>query len=161
MLWRAPWGRTSQRETEKRAEWPLCTLLEMAKGQHLPLLKYKKHPKGNSFQKNINVASLWRKSPNPEDLPCELVAGESCIHEELLSLKFRISPHSFFQVISRSLLNFCFLKPCINNYVCCLSGEHSCSWGVVLHSWGLGPAGSGQHSSGCVLWDWNHRHLPG
>ncbi|KAF6723544.1 tRNA (uracil-5-)-methyltransferase-like protein A [Oryzias melastigma] len=49
----------------------------MAKGQHLPLLK---------------------KSPNPEDLPCELVAGESCIHEELLSLKFRISPHSFFQV---------------------------------------------------------------
>ncbi|XP_037536527.1 tRNA (uracil-5-)-methyltransferase homolog A [Nematolebias whitei] len=39
-----------------------------------------------------------RKSPNPEDLPCELIAGESCIHEELLGLKFRISPHSFFQV---------------------------------------------------------------
>ncbi|XP_017270062.1 tRNA (uracil-5-)-methyltransferase homolog A [Kryptolebias marmoratus] len=39
-----------------------------------------------------------RKSPNLEDLPCELVAGESCIHEELLGLKFRISPHSFFQV---------------------------------------------------------------
>ncbi|XP_014887703.1 tRNA (uracil-5-)-methyltransferase homolog A [Poecilia latipinna] len=39
-----------------------------------------------------------RTSPNLEDLPCELVAGESCIHEELLGLKFRISPHSFFQV---------------------------------------------------------------
>uniref|UniRef100_A0A665X2V2 tRNA (uracil(54)-C(5))-methyltransferase n=1 Tax=Echeneis naucrates TaxID=173247 RepID=A0A665X2V2_ECHNA len=39
-----------------------------------------------------------RKSPNPEDLPCELVAGKNCIHEELLGLKFRISPHSFFQV---------------------------------------------------------------
>ncbi|XP_060928303.1 tRNA (uracil-5-)-methyltransferase homolog A [Limanda limanda] len=39
-----------------------------------------------------------RKSPNPEDLPCELVAGESCINEELLGLSFRISPHSFFQV---------------------------------------------------------------
>uniref|UniRef100_A0A3P8VUP5 tRNA (uracil(54)-C(5))-methyltransferase n=1 Tax=Cynoglossus semilaevis TaxID=244447 RepID=A0A3P8VUP5_CYNSE len=39
-----------------------------------------------------------RTSPNPEDLPCELVAGETCIHEELLGLKFRISPHSFFQV---------------------------------------------------------------
>ncbi|KAM7416378.1 hypothetical protein PAMA_018445 [Pampus argenteus] len=39
-----------------------------------------------------------RTSPNPEDMPCELVAGEGCIHEELLGLKFRISPHSFFQV---------------------------------------------------------------
>uniref|UniRef100_A0A6Q2XQI4 tRNA (uracil(54)-C(5))-methyltransferase n=1 Tax=Esox lucius TaxID=8010 RepID=A0A6Q2XQI4_ESOLU len=33
-----------------------------------------------------------------EDLPCELVAGDECIHEELLGLRFRISPHSFFQV---------------------------------------------------------------
>ncbi|XP_035021590.1 tRNA (uracil-5-)-methyltransferase homolog A [Hippoglossus stenolepis] len=54
--------------------------------------------------KASGVTSLYfvregqRKSPNPEDLPCELVAGESCIHEELLGLKFRISPHSFFQV---------------------------------------------------------------
>ncbi|KAK2837654.1 hypothetical protein Q5P01_014866 [Channa striata] len=39
-----------------------------------------------------------RTSPNPEDLPCELVAGDGCIQEELLGLKFRISPHSFFQV---------------------------------------------------------------
>lgn len=39
-----------------------------------------------------------RKSPNLEDLPCELVAGEEYIHEELLGLQFRISPHSFFQV---------------------------------------------------------------
>uniref|UniRef100_A0A3P8S4V1 tRNA (uracil(54)-C(5))-methyltransferase n=1 Tax=Amphiprion percula TaxID=161767 RepID=A0A3P8S4V1_AMPPE len=54
--------------------------------------------------KDSGVTSLYfvregqRTSPNPEDLPCELVAGESCIHEELLDLKFRISPHSFFQV---------------------------------------------------------------
>lgn len=52
---------------------------------------------------NINAALIgcfWpsRTSPNIEDLPCELVAGEGCIHEELLGLKFRISPHSFFQV---------------------------------------------------------------
>uniref|UniRef100_A0A669EUF0 tRNA (uracil(54)-C(5))-methyltransferase n=1 Tax=Oreochromis niloticus TaxID=8128 RepID=A0A669EUF0_ORENI len=54
--------------------------------------------------KDSGVTSLYfvregqRKSPNPEDLPCELVAGESCIQEEMLGLKFRISPHSFFQV---------------------------------------------------------------
>uniref|UniRef100_A0A3Q3N383 tRNA (uracil(54)-C(5))-methyltransferase n=1 Tax=Mastacembelus armatus TaxID=205130 RepID=A0A3Q3N383_9TELE len=54
--------------------------------------------------KDSGVTSLYfvregqRTSPNPEDLPCELVGGESCIHEELLGLKFRISPHSFFQV---------------------------------------------------------------
>ncbi|XP_054630367.1 tRNA (uracil-5-)-methyltransferase homolog A isoform X1 [Dunckerocampus dactyliophorus] len=39
-----------------------------------------------------------RQSPNAEDLPCELVVGDGCIYEELLGLKFRISPHSFFQV---------------------------------------------------------------
>ncbi|XP_070760377.1 tRNA (uracil-5-)-methyltransferase homolog A [Enoplosus armatus] len=54
--------------------------------------------------KDSGVTSLYfvregqRTSPNVEDLPCELVAGEGCIHEELLGLKFRISPHSFFQV---------------------------------------------------------------
>ncbi|XP_051277896.1 tRNA (uracil-5-)-methyltransferase homolog A [Dicentrarchus labrax] len=54
--------------------------------------------------KESGVTSLYfvregqRTSPNIEDLPCELVAGEGCIHEELLGLKFRISPHSFFQV---------------------------------------------------------------
>ncbi|XP_051829192.1 tRNA (uracil-5-)-methyltransferase homolog A isoform X1 [Antechinus flavipes] len=39
-----------------------------------------------------------RKSPNREDLPLEHVAGDKYIHEELLGLKFRISPHAFFQV---------------------------------------------------------------
>lgn len=48
---------------------------------------------------------LRRKSPNPEDLPCELVAGETCIQEEMLGLKFRISPHSFFQVSKRKKLD--------------------------------------------------------
>nr|XP_033474729.1 tRNA (uracil-5-)-methyltransferase homolog A [Epinephelus lanceolatus] len=54
--------------------------------------------------KDSGVTSLYfvregqRTSPNIEDLPCELVAGEGSIHEELLGLKFRISPHSFFQV---------------------------------------------------------------
>ncbi|XP_056276041.1 tRNA (uracil-5-)-methyltransferase homolog A [Pseudoliparis swirei] len=54
--------------------------------------------------KDSGVTSLYfvregqRTSPNLEDLPCELVAGEDCIHEELLGLKFRISPLSFFQV---------------------------------------------------------------
>ncbi|CAL8329198.1 unnamed protein product [Arctogadus glacialis] len=39
-----------------------------------------------------------RTAPKPEDSPCELVDGESSIQEELLGLKFRISPQSFFQV---------------------------------------------------------------
>ncbi|XP_068956891.1 tRNA (uracil-5-)-methyltransferase homolog A [Petaurus breviceps papuanus] len=39
-----------------------------------------------------------RKSPNREDLPLEHIAGDKYIHEELLGLKFRISPHAFFQV---------------------------------------------------------------
>lgn len=38
-----------------------------------------------------------RTSSGTEDLPCELVFGEPWIHEELLGLRFRISPHSFFQ----------------------------------------------------------------
>lgn len=56
-----------------------------------------------SFPERITLPTLHsrlstRTSPNLEDLPCELVAGDHCIHEELLGLKFRISPHSFFQV---------------------------------------------------------------
>uniref|UniRef100_A0A8B9D229 tRNA (uracil(54)-C(5))-methyltransferase n=1 Tax=Anser cygnoides TaxID=8845 RepID=A0A8B9D229_ANSCY len=39
-----------------------------------------------------------RKSPNLEDLPLEHVAGDKYIYEEILGLKFRISPHAFFQV---------------------------------------------------------------
>lgn len=54
--------------------------------------------------KDSGITSLYfaregqRTSPNLEDLPCELVAGQGSIYEELLGLKFRISPHSFFQV---------------------------------------------------------------
>ncbi|XP_077456327.1 tRNA (uracil-5-)-methyltransferase homolog A [Stigmatopora argus] len=54
--------------------------------------------------KDSGITSLYfvrdgqRKSPNIEDLPCELIAGDACIHEELLGVKFRISPHSFFQI---------------------------------------------------------------
>ncbi|XP_027024846.1 tRNA (uracil-5-)-methyltransferase homolog A [Tachysurus fulvidraco] len=38
-----------------------------------------------------------RTSSGTGDLACELVAGEPWIHEELLGLRFRVSPHSFFQ----------------------------------------------------------------
>uniref|UniRef100_UPI00398F5245 tRNA (uracil-5-)-methyltransferase homolog A isoform X3 n=1 Tax=Pristiophorus japonicus TaxID=55135 RepID=UPI00398F5245 len=54
--------------------------------------------------KDCGVTSLYfaeegqRKSPNLEDLPLDHVAGEKYIYEELLGLKFRISPHAFFQV---------------------------------------------------------------
>ncbi|KAJ4942077.1 hypothetical protein JOQ06_011947 [Pogonophryne albipinna] len=54
--------------------------------------------------KDSGVTSLYfiregqRTSPTLEGLPCELVSGEGSIHEEMLGLKFRISPHSFFQV---------------------------------------------------------------
>ncbi|XP_076003699.1 tRNA (uracil-5-)-methyltransferase homolog A [Genypterus blacodes] len=57
---------------------------------------------GDGAESGINslyfIREGQRTSPNLEDLPCVLVSGESCIHEELLGLKFRISPHSFFQV---------------------------------------------------------------
>ncbi|XP_032125662.1 tRNA (uracil-5-)-methyltransferase homolog A [Sapajus apella] len=39
-----------------------------------------------------------RKTPSQEGLPLEHVAGDQCIHEDLLGLTFRISPHAFFQV---------------------------------------------------------------
>lgn len=39
-----------------------------------------------------------RKTPSQEGLPVEHVAGQQCIHEDLLGLAFRISPHAFFQV---------------------------------------------------------------
>lgn len=43
--------------------------------------------------------SLSRKSPNREDLILNNIAGDKYIQEDLLGLKFRISPHAFFQVI--------------------------------------------------------------
>ncbi|KAM4808114.1 tRNA (uracil-5-)-methyltransferase homolog A [Rhinophrynus dorsalis] len=58
----------------------------------------------NGSGKECGITSLYfveegqRKSPNLEDLPLENVAGERYIHEELLGLTFRISPHAFFQV---------------------------------------------------------------
>lgn len=39
-----------------------------------------------------------RKTPSQEGLPLEHLAGDRCIHEDLLGLTFRISPHAFFQV---------------------------------------------------------------
>ncbi|XP_076854082.1 tRNA (uracil-5-)-methyltransferase homolog A [Brachyhypopomus gauderio] len=48
------------------------------------------------------VRSGQRTSAGTEDLPCELVAGDQWIHEELLGLRFRISPHSFFQTNTRA-----------------------------------------------------------
>ncbi|XP_053136325.1 tRNA (uracil-5-)-methyltransferase homolog A isoform X2 [Hemicordylus capensis] len=44
------------------------------------------------------VAEGQRKSPNREDLTLEHIAGDKYIYEDLLGLKFRISPHAFFQV---------------------------------------------------------------
>ncbi|XP_075626368.1 tRNA (uracil-5-)-methyltransferase homolog A isoform X2 [Balearica regulorum gibbericeps] len=57
--------------------------------------------------KSSGVTSLYfveegqRKSPNLEDLPLEHVAGDKYIYEELLGLKFRISPHAFFQKVKK------------------------------------------------------------
>nr|XP_056715447.1 tRNA (uracil-5-)-methyltransferase homolog A [Euleptes europaea] len=54
--------------------------------------------------KDSGITSLYfveegqRKSPNCEDLALEHIAGDKYIYEELLGLKFRISPHAFFQV---------------------------------------------------------------
>ncbi|RXM94055.1 tRNA (uracil-5-)-methyltransferase-like A [Acipenser ruthenus] len=57
--------------------------------------------------KGSGVTSLYfvkegqRKSPTLEDLPLDHVAGDRWIHEELLGLKFRISPHAFFQNVKK------------------------------------------------------------
>ncbi|KAJ6656513.1 hypothetical protein lerEdw1_003638 [Lerista edwardsae] len=54
--------------------------------------------------KDSGITSLYfvqegqRKSPYREDLTLEHVAGDKYIYEDLLGLKFRISPHAFFQV---------------------------------------------------------------
>ncbi|XP_044296394.1 tRNA (uracil-5-)-methyltransferase homolog A isoform X2 [Varanus komodoensis] len=54
--------------------------------------------------KDSGITSLYfveegqRKSPNREDLILEHIAGDKYICEGLLGLKFRISPHAFFQV---------------------------------------------------------------
>ncbi|KAL2092207.1 hypothetical protein ACEWY4_012005 [Coilia grayii] len=52
--------------------------------------------------KDSGVTSLYvvrnGQRTSPDDLPCELVFGDEWIYEQLLGLKFRISPHSFFQV---------------------------------------------------------------
>ncbi|CAH2295616.1 tRNA (uracil-5-)-methyltransferase homolog A [Pelobates cultripes] len=58
----------------------------------------------NGPGKDSGITSLYfveegqRKSPNLEDLPVEHLGGDKYIHEELLGLTFRISPHAFFQV---------------------------------------------------------------
>lgn len=118
--------------------------------------------------KNINAALIgcfWpsRTSPNIEDLPCELVAGEGCIHEELLGLKFRISPHSFFQVPQSTshfgLSNFTQSPSYLTQPV--KTGEHRSCWGAVLCCGGVGSAGPGQHRPGCVLWHRHHRDISG
>ncbi|XP_013907295.1 PREDICTED: tRNA (uracil-5-)-methyltransferase homolog A, partial [Thamnophis sirtalis] len=54
--------------------------------------------------KDSGITSLYfveegqRKSPNREDLILNNIAGEKYIQENLLGLKFRISPQAFFQV---------------------------------------------------------------
>lgn len=46
-----------------------------------------------------NWPTTHRKTPSQEGLPLEHVAGDRCIHEDLLGLTFQISPHAFFQVV--------------------------------------------------------------
>lgn len=120
--------------------------------------------------KKRNVAPIgcfWpsRTSPNIEDLPCELVAGEGCIHEELLGLKFRISPHSFFQVPQSTshfgLSNFTQSPSYLALTQTVKTGEYRSCWGAVLCCGGVGSAGPGQHRPGCVLWHRHHRDISG
>ncbi|KAK2845329.1 hypothetical protein Q7C36_010183 [Tachysurus vachellii] len=46
---------------------------------------------------SLNFIRMGQRSSGTDNLLCELVSGEPWIHEELLGLRFRISPHSFFQ----------------------------------------------------------------
>ncbi|KAG8146316.1 hypothetical protein E2320_012676 [Naja naja] len=58
--------------------------------------------------KDSGITSLYfveesqRKSPNREDLILNNIAGDKYIQEDLLGLKFRISPHAFFQVNTKA-----------------------------------------------------------
>ncbi|XP_039188265.1 tRNA (uracil-5-)-methyltransferase homolog A isoform X2 [Crotalus tigris] len=58
--------------------------------------------------KDSGITSLYfveegqRKSPNREDLILNNIAGDKYIQENLLGLKFRISPHAFFQVNTKA-----------------------------------------------------------
>ncbi|XP_063171839.1 tRNA (uracil-5-)-methyltransferase homolog A isoform X2 [Candoia aspera] len=58
--------------------------------------------------KDSGVTSLYfveegqRKSPHREDLILKNIAGDKYIQENLLGLKFRISPHAFFQVNTKA-----------------------------------------------------------
>ncbi|XP_070618823.1 tRNA (uracil-5-)-methyltransferase homolog A [Erythrolamprus reginae] len=58
--------------------------------------------------KDSRITSLYfveegqRKSPNREDLILNNIAGEKYIEEQILGLKFRISPHAFFQVNTKA-----------------------------------------------------------
>lgn len=129
-----------------------------------------KNPEGKRLKKKCLLFWLSRTSPNLEDLPCELVAGDGCIHEELLGLKFRISPHSFFQVsknyfdqVSESQAFFFVCFDYLSHWGVCAppAGEHRSCRGSLLGCGGVGAAGPGQHSAGCVLRDGDHRNLSG
>ncbi|XP_026571959.1 tRNA (uracil-5-)-methyltransferase homolog A [Pseudonaja textilis] len=58
--------------------------------------------------KDSGITSLYfveegqRKTPNREDLILNNIAGDKYIQEDLLGLKFRISPHAFFQVNTKA-----------------------------------------------------------
>uniref|UniRef100_A0A8C5S222 tRNA (uracil(54)-C(5))-methyltransferase n=1 Tax=Laticauda laticaudata TaxID=8630 RepID=A0A8C5S222_LATLA len=57
--------------------------------------------------KDSGITSLYfveegqRKTPNREDLILNNIAGDKYIQEDLLGLKFRISPHAFFQKVKK------------------------------------------------------------
>ncbi|KAM6423114.1 tRNA (uracil-5-)-methyltransferase homolog A isoform 1-T2 [Liasis olivaceus] len=58
--------------------------------------------------KDSGITSLYfveegqRKSPHREDLILKNIAGDKYIQEDLLGLKFQISPHAFFQVNTKA-----------------------------------------------------------
>ena len=60
-------------------------------------------------------------------------------------------------VVSVLVRQLCQCETCL----CYWAGEYRSGRGAVLRCGGMGPAGPGQHSAGCVLWDGNHRHLSG
>ncbi|XP_070807686.1 tRNA (uracil-5-)-methyltransferase homolog A [Pituophis catenifer annectens] len=58
--------------------------------------------KGSGITSLYFVEEGQRKSPNREDLILNNIAGDKYIQEDLLGLKFRISPHAFFQVNTKA-----------------------------------------------------------
>ncbi|XP_077995366.1 tRNA (uracil-5-)-methyltransferase homolog A-like [Glandiceps talaboti] len=82
----------TQEDIEKEKESLRSYFKDGPAGEHQP----------SSLFLQVQKERLGEKSVHEIDGPCELLLGEPVIHEELLAMKFRISPDAFFQVNTKA-----------------------------------------------------------